>query len=229
MTFTEDSDVEEVANEALRRAREAGLDLVEVAPMARPPVCKIMDYGKWRYQQQKKEDKSRASNRGGQLKELKFKTVKIGDHDLMIKVNHAKGFRSWFFTLDHKRIGIMYMVSVLSAFAQDLSACLLYAGFAWGAGAFLALGSGTSAAAALLYAGVPAVAVALLLRERQAVLLFLAPVAALTAFACVLRPFANGAFAAALVLIVCALIAAATARHAAKRHEAALPHGLFAA
>ncbi len=78
--------------EALRMAREAGLDLVEVAPTARPPVCRIMDYGKWRYQQQKKEDKSRASSRGGQLKELKFKTVKIGDHDLMIKINHAKEF-----------------------------------------------------------------------------------------------------------------------------------------
>ena len=51
-----------------------------------------MDYGKWRYQQQKKEDKSRASNRGGQLKELKLKTVRIGDHDLGIKINHAKGF-----------------------------------------------------------------------------------------------------------------------------------------
>jgi translation initiation factor IF-3 len=79
-------------SEAMRQAREAGLDLVEVAPTARPPVCRIMDYGKWRYQQQKKEDKSRASSRGGQLKELKFKTVKIGVHDLMIKVNHAKEF-----------------------------------------------------------------------------------------------------------------------------------------
>jgi translation initiation factor IF-3 len=68
------------------------MDLVEVAPNARPPVCKIMDYGKWRYQQQKKEDKSRASNKGGQLKELKFKTVKIGDHDLLIKINHAREF-----------------------------------------------------------------------------------------------------------------------------------------
>ncbi len=68
------------------------MDLVEVAPNARPPVCKIMDYGKWRYQQQKKEDKSRASNKGGQLKELKFKTVKIGDHDLQIKINHARDF-----------------------------------------------------------------------------------------------------------------------------------------
>jgi translation initiation factor IF-3 len=79
-------------NEALRRAREAGLDLVEVAPTARPPVCKIMDYGKWRYQQQKKEDRSRASSRAGQLKELKFKTVKIGANDLMIKINHAREF-----------------------------------------------------------------------------------------------------------------------------------------
>jgi translation initiation factor IF-3 len=78
--------------DALRKAREAGLDLVEVAPTARPPVCKIMDYGKWRYQQQKKEDKSRASSRGGQLKEIKFRTVKIGDHDLMIKINHARDF-----------------------------------------------------------------------------------------------------------------------------------------
>ena len=73
-------------------AREAGMDLVEVAPTARPPVCRIMDYGKWRYQQQKKEDKSRASSRAGQLKELKLRTVKIGDHDLMIKINHAREF-----------------------------------------------------------------------------------------------------------------------------------------
>lgn len=51
-----------------------------------------MDYGKWRYQQQKKEDKSRASSRGGQLKELKLKTVRIGDHDLTIKINHARDF-----------------------------------------------------------------------------------------------------------------------------------------
>lgn len=76
----------------MRLAREAGMDLVEVAPTARPPVCRIMDYGKWRYQQQKKEDKSRASSRAGQLKELKLRTVKIGDHDLQIKINHAREF-----------------------------------------------------------------------------------------------------------------------------------------
>ncbi len=79
-------------SEAMRLAREASMDLVEVAPNARPPVCRIMDYGKWRYQQQKKDDKSRASGRGGQLKELKMRTVKIGDNDLMIKINRAKDF-----------------------------------------------------------------------------------------------------------------------------------------
>ena len=51
-----------------------------------------MDYGKWRYQQQKKEDKSRARSRAGQLKELKLRTVKIGEHDLQIKINHAREF-----------------------------------------------------------------------------------------------------------------------------------------
>src|SRR6476619_4780663 len=77
----------------MRMAREAGMDLVEVAPTARPPVCRIMDYGKWRYQQQKKEDRSRASSRAGQLKELKLKTVRIGDHDLMIKVQFTLQFK----------------------------------------------------------------------------------------------------------------------------------------
>jgi translation initiation factor IF-3 len=79
-------------SDAQRMARDVGMDLVEVAPTARPPVCRIMDYGKWRYQQQKKEDKSRASSRAGQLKELKMRTVKIGDHDLMIKVNRGRDF-----------------------------------------------------------------------------------------------------------------------------------------
>ncbi|MBC7783873.1 MAG: translation initiation factor IF-3 [Burkholderiales bacterium] len=78
--------------EAQRMAREAQLDLVEVAPNARPPVCKILDYGKWRYQQQKKEQKSRSHSKAGQLKELKLRTVRIGDHDLEIKINHARGF-----------------------------------------------------------------------------------------------------------------------------------------
>jgi translation initiation factor IF-3 len=76
----------------MRMAQEAGLDLVEVAPTAKPPVCRIMDYGKWRYQQQKKEDKSRASNKGGRLKMLNIDTIRIGEHDLGIKINRARDF-----------------------------------------------------------------------------------------------------------------------------------------
>lgn len=78
--------------EALRMARDTGLDLVEVAPNARPPVCKILDFGKWKYQQQKKEAKSHGHSKGGQLKEIKFRTVRIGEHDLEIKTNHAREF-----------------------------------------------------------------------------------------------------------------------------------------
>ncbi|MEM8873348.1 MAG: translation initiation factor IF-3 [Planctomycetota bacterium] len=76
--------------DALRMARDADLDLVEVAPNARPPVCRILDYGKWKYQQQKREDKSKSKS--SQLKEVKIRTVKIGDHDLEIKVNRARKF-----------------------------------------------------------------------------------------------------------------------------------------
>ncbi len=78
--------------EALARARAAGLDLVEVAPMARPPVCRIMDYGKWKYAQRKKEQKSKSHRHESELKEIRIKTPKIGDHDLGIKITHAREF-----------------------------------------------------------------------------------------------------------------------------------------
>lgn len=78
-------------NEAKRRAREVGLDLVEVAPQATPPVCKIMDYGKWKYQQKKKEQKARSHAKTSELKEVRLRP-KIDDHDLEIKLNQATGF-----------------------------------------------------------------------------------------------------------------------------------------
>ncbi|MEI9991058.1 MAG: hypothetical protein WDM86_13560 [Rhizomicrobium sp.] len=121
--------------------------------------------------------------------------------------------------------------SALHAFAQDMSACLLYAGFAWGAGAFLALPASASGGAALLFAAAPVIAIAVLLRERQAVLLFLAPVAGLTSLACVVRPFAGGALAASLVLMACTAIAIAmqlVARARETRAGTVLPHGLIA-
>ena len=75
--------------EALQRARDAGLDLVEVAPTERPPVCRIMDYGKFKYQQKKRHHKGHTHQ--SQNKEIRLRP-KIGDHDLMTKVNHARGF-----------------------------------------------------------------------------------------------------------------------------------------
>jgi len=78
--------------DALAKAREAGLDLVEVSPRSNPPVCRIMDYGKWKYAQRKKEQKSKARRHETELKHLRIKTPKIDKHDLGIKVNHAREF-----------------------------------------------------------------------------------------------------------------------------------------
>jgi len=78
--------------EALERARQASLDLVEVAPQSRPPVCRIMDYGKWKYEQKKKERKARAKRHGMEMKEVRIRTPKIGKHDLDIKVQRARNF-----------------------------------------------------------------------------------------------------------------------------------------
>ena len=78
--------------ESIARARGVGLDLVEVDPNSRPPVCRIMDYGKWKYSQRKKEQKSKSHRHETELKEIRIKTPKIGDHDLSIKVTHAREF-----------------------------------------------------------------------------------------------------------------------------------------
>jgi len=77
--------------EAMRLAREAGQDLVEVSPMEKPPVCRIMDYGKWKYKQKKKEQKAHTTH-VAQLKELRIKSVRIDDHDQTTKMNQAKKF-----------------------------------------------------------------------------------------------------------------------------------------
>jgi translation initiation factor IF-3 len=79
-------------NEAMKRARDAGLDLVEVSPNTRPPVCRIMDYGKWKYAQRKKEKKSRATKHATELKEIRIRTPKIDPHDLSIKLKRAREF-----------------------------------------------------------------------------------------------------------------------------------------
>ena len=77
--------------EALRSANEFGLDLVEVSPNARPPVCKIMDYGRYKYEQTKKQHEAKKKQTTFQLKEIKVRP-KTGDHDLMTKLGHIKKF-----------------------------------------------------------------------------------------------------------------------------------------
>ncbi|WP_350449747.1 translation initiation factor IF-3 [Aminobacterium mobile] len=77
--------------EALRMAEERGLDLVEVAPQAKVPVCRILDYGKYRYQQQKKEKDARKKQKGQTLKEMKMRP-KIDEHDYDFKVRAVQNF-----------------------------------------------------------------------------------------------------------------------------------------
>lgn len=77
-------------SEALEIARQAGLDLVEVAPDERPPVCRIMDYGKFKYENKKKQAKS-AKTHHVQVKEIRLRP-KTGEHDINFKVKQARSF-----------------------------------------------------------------------------------------------------------------------------------------
>lgn len=77
--------------EALARAEQAGLDLVEIASAAEPPVCKIIDFGKFRYQQTKKEKESKKSQHQVKVKEIKVKP-NTDEHDLQTKTKHAREF-----------------------------------------------------------------------------------------------------------------------------------------
>jgi translation initiation factor IF-3 len=80
-------------SEALDVAVKAGLDLVEVAPTSTPPVCRIMDYGKFRYQQSKKQQVAKKSQSTIQVKEIRLRP-KTDEHDLQVKIKHVKKFLS---------------------------------------------------------------------------------------------------------------------------------------
>ena len=80
-------------DDALRAAREAELDLVEVAPNERPPVCRIMDFGKFKYQQKKRQH--RGHSHQSKIKEIRVRP-KTGEHDIEVKLNRARVF------LEHK-------------------------------------------------------------------------------------------------------------------------------
>jgi translation initiation factor IF-3 len=78
-------------HEALRLAKEKELDLVEVNPKAVPPVCKIMDFGKFKYEEKKKENEAKKRQIQVELKEIKLRP-KTDDHDMDVKVRHARRF-----------------------------------------------------------------------------------------------------------------------------------------
>jgi translation initiation factor IF-3 len=77
--------------EALKKAREKNLDLVEISPNATPPVCRIMDYGKFLYQQEKKEREAKKHQKTITVKEVKFR-INVDDHDYETKKNHVLRF-----------------------------------------------------------------------------------------------------------------------------------------
>jgi translation initiation factor IF-3 len=77
--------------EARAKAASAGLDLVEIVPTATPPVCKILDYGKFRYEEQRKKADARKKQRTVEVKEIKLRPG-IGDNDFLIKMNNVKRF-----------------------------------------------------------------------------------------------------------------------------------------
>ncbi len=80
-------------HDALKMADEAGLDLVEISPDARPPVCKIMDYGKFKYEESKKAQKSRAASKTTEMKEVRLgRSVKIDPHDVQIRIDQSRRF-----------------------------------------------------------------------------------------------------------------------------------------
>ena len=79
------------ARQAMAAAAESGLDLVEVSPNANPPVCKIMDYGRFKYEQTKKLQEAKKKQTTFQIKEIKVRP-KTGEHDLMVKIGHIKRF-----------------------------------------------------------------------------------------------------------------------------------------
>jgi translation initiation factor IF-3 len=106
--------------EALRRAEEEGLDLVEVAPNANPPVCRIMDYGKYKYEQKKKQQQAKKKQAQVQIKEIKLRP-KIEEHDFQFKLKHIKRF----LTEDKARVKVMIWFRGREVVHKDLGKALL--------------------------------------------------------------------------------------------------------
>lgn len=80
-------------SDAMRMAVEKGLDLVEIVPDTRPPVCKIMDYGKYKYELSQKQRRDRAASKATEMKEIRLgRSVKIDPHDVQVRIDQSRRF-----------------------------------------------------------------------------------------------------------------------------------------
>ncbi|HVA65405.1 MAG TPA: translation initiation factor IF-3 [Elusimicrobiota bacterium] len=106
-------------SEALALARTRGMDLIEIAPQANPPVCKVLDYSKYRYEQDKKERESHKNQKSGFLKEVRIKPH-IGQHDLDVKIRQMTEFLT-----DRDKVRITVVFRGREMAHQDLGMKLL--------------------------------------------------------------------------------------------------------
>lgn len=115
--------------DALQKANEAGVDLVEISPNADPPVAKIVDWGKYQYQKMKEQQRNRKASRQSELKQMRF-GLKIGSGDLEIKLRKIRGFladghkvRIQIFyrgrEMAHKELGYDMINKIIAALEQD--------------------------------------------------------------------------------------------------------------
>lgn len=119
------------SREAYMLAQDQELDLVEISPNAKPPVCKIVDWGKFNYQKTKQAQKNRINNKVLDMKQMRF-GLKIGDHDLGVKMRKVTGFLeaghkvkiTLFFRgreLAHKDIGFKLAERVIESFGDSIA------------------------------------------------------------------------------------------------------------
>lgn len=118
-------------SDAMRKAEEYELDLVEISPNADPPVCKIVDWGKYNYQKTKQAQKNRKSAKSLEMKQMRS-GLKIGDHDLGVKMRKVQGFLdaghkvkiTLFFRgreLAHKDIGFALAEKIINGFGETIA------------------------------------------------------------------------------------------------------------
>lgn len=106
--------------QAMRMARESELDLVEISPTAEPPVCRLMDFGKYKYQQQKKLNDQRKRSTANEMKQIRIKNYRIDPHDLEIKLRKTREF------LEHgSRVLVTMMFKAREHDHADMGAKLL--------------------------------------------------------------------------------------------------------